>query len=299
MKKVELAQFLYAYVESAEDQEKGSFITHVINTSTQNGKLSFKFWNLKNKKEFPKAGDFIKIKVLDLAEAENELNMYKTLSLDSTSKNKPFYCEHIYINQEDVPEDFLKIIFKDRSKQLSFAAELLSDSSCWMDKNNHKFLTDLLKPNLDKFTTAPAAIAHHHNYKGGLFIHTSEVFSNCLAIANASCNKNFYSENVNTDVLYLSAWLHDLGKIETYFMDGDCPKINSEKENLIGHATISNFIFREAAIRNKLDEDFINKVSHCILSHHEKIEWGAVVVPQTMEAKILCRADYISSRISD
>ena len=111
--KVELSQFLYAYVSSAEEQEKGSFITYVVNTNTQNGKLSFKFWNLKNKNDFPKAGDFLKIKVLNLDEAAAELQTYKTLSLDSTSKNKPYWCEHIFINQEDVPSEIIGIIFKE------------------------------------------------------------------------------------------------------------------------------------------------------------------------------------------
>lgn len=297
MKKVELTQFLYCYVTSSEEQEKGSFITYVINTNTQNGKISFKFWNLKNKNDFPKAGDFLKIKVLDLEKAAAELEMYKTLSLDSTSKNKPFFCDHIFINQEDVPSDLIGIIFKDRSKQIAHAADLLKDSSYWVDKNNHKFLMNLLKPSLEKFTTAPAAIAHHHNYKGGLFIHTSEVFSNCYSIVSNSCNKSFYSDQIDSDVLYMSAWLHDLGKIEVYYMEGDCPKLNSDKENRIGHPTISNLMFREAS--KTLDQEFADNVSHCILSHHYKPKWGAIKPPQTPEAVILCKADFISSRISN
>jgi HD superfamily phosphodiesterase len=298
MQKVKLEKTLYGYVESARDQEKGTFTTYVINTNTQNGKIAFKFWNLNLKNSLPKQGDFLKINCLDLDEASKELEMYKTISLDSTSK-KPYYCEYQKINAEEVPSDLIKLIFKDRSKQLNLAAELLKDSSFWTSKDNYKFLMETLKVHLEKFTTVPAAISHHHNYKGGLFIHSSEVFSNCYSIVNSACNKKFYLNNLDLDALYLSAWLHDLGKIDIYFLDGDVAKMDPEKENLIGHPTISNNYFIESANKFGLEKDFINKVSHCILSHHRKPKWGAVIRPQTKEAEILCNADLISSRISD
>lgn len=299
MKKVELEEFLYAYVDSAGEQDKNGYPQYILNTITQKGKVSFKFWNVGKKDSFPKAGDFIKVKVFDLSGATNELNTYKTLSLDSLSKNKPYFCDCIEINQEDIPEEILSIIFKDRSKQISLAVDLFKDSSYWVDKKKYKFLMEFIKPHLEQFTSVPAAVAHHHNYKGGLFVHTSEVFSNCYAILNASCNKSFYSDQIDSDALYMSAWLHDLGKIEVYYMDNDCPKINSDKENQIGHPTISNLLFIEAAKNYGLEQDFIDKVSHCILSHHDKPEWGAVITPQTLEAIILCKADFISSRISN
>lgn len=298
MTKIKLEDTLYGYVESARDQEKGSFVTYILNTNTQGGKIPFKFWNMNNKNKFPKQGDFLKLNFLDLDEASKELEMYKSISLDSTSK-KPYYCECEKISAEEVPSDLLKLIFKDRSKQLNLAAEILKDSSVWADKNNYKFLMETLKVHLEKFTTVPAAISHHHNYKGGLFIHSSEVFSNCYSIVNSSCNKEFYSKDLDLDVLYLSAWLHDLGKIDVYYLDGDVAKMNTEKENLIGHPTISNNYFIKSASEFGLEKDFADKVSHCILSHHRRRKWGAVVKPQTKEAEILCNADLISSRISD
>jgi len=298
MKKIELEEFLYGYIESSGDQEKGNFTTYVINTNTQKGKISFKFWNTSKKNDLPKAGDFIKIKVFDIEKATNELVTYKTLSLDSL-KSKPHFCDYIQINQEDVPSEIIGSIFKDRTKQISLAASILKDASCWEDKNIYKFLMDFIKPHLEKFTTAPAATSHHHNYKGGLFVHTSEVFSNCYAILNATCNKEFYQDEVDSDVLYLSAWLHDFGKIEIYYMEEDSPRINSAKESEIGHSTISNLMFREAAKKYGLDEEFVDRVSHCILAHHRRKKWGAVVKPQTKEAELLCEADMISSRISN
>lgn len=294
---IQLEEFLYGYIESSGEEQKGNYKTYFIYVNTQKGKIPFKFWDCSKKDDYPKPGDFIKIKIFNLEEAASELGTYKSLSLDSL-KNKSVNCDYIYINQEDVPSNILGIIYKDRSKQIAHAATVLKDSSCWKDKKHYKFLMDFIKPHIEKFSTAPAAINHHHNYKGGLFVHTSEVFSNCYVILNSPSNQ-FYCNDIDSDALYMSAWLHDFGKIEIYYIEKDCPKINSIKENEIGHPTISNMMFVEAAKKYELDEEFINKVSHCILSHHRRPEWGAVITPKTKEAELLCEADMISSRISN
>jgi HD superfamily phosphodiesterase len=35
---------------------------------------------------------------------------------------------------------------------------------------------------------------------------------------------------VDSDVLYMAAWFHDVGKMEVYKMEGDAPKIDSDME---------------------------------------------------------------------
>lgn len=294
-KPIKLVNPMFAYVESASEKENGNYLNWVLSTRTENGLLELKFWNMQNKDEFPKAGDFIKLKVMNLEKATDELKEYGNISLDSTYKSKPCHCEAIPINEEEVPEETRKIIKKDRKQQLSLAVRLLQEKSHWKDEKIHDFLLDFVKQNADKFTTVPAATDHHHNYKGGLLIHTSEVFANCVGVANAPTN----ADKIDTDVLYLSAWMHDMGKMEVYRMEGDEIKIDSEKERRIGHITISNQMFTEAATKYGLDKDLICAVSHCILSHHERREWGAATEPDTIEAHILCRADFISSRMPD
>ena len=120
------------------------------------------------------------------------------------------------------------------------------------------------------------------------------MFANCLGVANAPTNEG----TMDKDALLLAAWLHDAGKMEVYSMDGDNPRIDSERERRIGHPTISNQMFVEAS-RGRFPQEFTDLVSHCILSHHERPEWGAVVEPDTIEAHTLCRADFISSRTPD
>jgi response regulator RpfG family c-di-GMP phosphodiesterase len=293
--KTRLENTMTAYVESAGERENGKFTNWVLSTRTENGPLELKFWNMQNKDHFPDGGQYLKLTITDIKKAEEELEKYKNISLDSTSRNKPYYCETTPLNEEDVPEETRKKIKRDRKQQLSLAVKLLEDESRWKDKDIHAFLLEFIKKDAERFTTAPAAVSHHHNYRGGLLVHTSEVFANCVGVAGAPTS----SDRINTDALYLAAWLHDAGKMEVYRMEGDAPKIDSDKERKIGHPTISNQMFREAAKAHGLDAEFIDAVSHCILSHHERRKWGAVVEPDTIEAHILCRADFISSRMPD
>lgn len=293
-----LEDLLYCFVNHTEEVERGGFLNYVVHTTTQVGEINFKFWNLKNKDSFPKSKDYLIVKVVDKDKATNEFVSYKTISLDSTSKNKPYFCDYYIVEEENIPPDIRKKINKDRSEQIKFAFDAMHKDSYWVDKKIYDFLLDTIESNLEKFKTVPAAIKYHHNYKGGLLVHSSEVFFNSYAIANSFCNKRFYYDRINSDVLYLSSWLHDIGKIEVYSLDNESPKIDFIKEKNIGHSTMSNLIFVEAAKKFGLDSEFISHVSHCILSHHRRKSWGAVVKPNTVEAHILCEADLISSKVS-
>ena len=290
-----LEECMVGYVESAGDSEKGNFKNYSLNVRTQNGALGLKFWNMKNRASFPVAGDFVELRVSNLNEAASELDRYKGLSLDSTG-NKPYYCELRPLNEEDVPEEVRKKIKRDRSRQKMSALEVLKNESYWSDGKLHGFLLEFFKKEAERFTSVPAAKGNHHAYRGGLFIHTAHVFSICHGIVN---NPMMEFDHVDSDVLYMAAWFHDSGKMEVYSMDGDAPRIDSDRENMFGHVLLGDRIFRREAEAAGLDREFVDRVSHCILSHHQMKEWDAVVEPVTIEAQILCRADFISSRMPD
>lgn len=294
-KSIKIEEHMYGYVESAGDTEKGSFKNYALNVKTIHGSLPVQYWNLRNRDSFPLVGDFVELKIRDLDSAVAELGRYSSLSLDS-SGNKPYYCELKPLNEEDVPEDVRKRIKKDRQKQKMCALEILKRDEYWVDKGLHAFLLGFFKKEMDKFTSVPAAVGNHHSYRGGLFIHTAHVFSLCYGMVNNPM-KEF--DQVDSDVLYMAAWFHDVGKMEVYSMDGDMPKIDSDRENMFGHITLGDRIFRREAEAAGLDPKFIDSVSHCILSHHQMKEWDAVIEPLTIEAHMLCRADYVSSRMPD
>ena len=292
-----LDQEFYGFVESAGLEERRGFEQYVLSLNTKSGTVLMKYWNTDVSTK-PKVNDFVKITLFNYEEALEEHQKYNSISLDSSIKTKPYHANCDLIQKEDVPTDTLKLIFKDRKEQVEKAKKLLLDDSYWVDKDYGKFLISIITENKD-FVTCPAAKGMHHNFRAGLLVHTAEVFSHCMAIANCHHNLEFYSNVINTDALYLSAWLHDIGKIEVYSINNEnVIEYDRDKERYQSHLVRSNNIFQKYAMQQSLDEDFTNNVSHCILSHHDRRDWGAVTEPETIEAMILARADLLSSEIS-
>jgi len=296
MKKLE--QEFYGYVESSGIEERRGFQQYVLSLNTCSGRVNMKYWNVNENNLKPKSDDFVKIILFNYEEALEEHKTYSSISLDSSIKNKPFHANCEVVRKEDVPEDVLKLIFKDRKEQVEKAKKLLIDDSYWVNKDYGKFLVSIISENKD-FVTCPAAKKNHHAFKGGLLVHTAEVFSHCMAIANCQHNIDFYSMSIDTDVLYLSAWLHDIGKIELYSINNENTiEYDRDGERYQSHIVRSNSIFNRYAYNENLDRDFINKVSHCILTHQDRKEWNSPQEPETVEGIILAKSDHMSSEIS-
>lgn len=132
----------------------------------------------------------------------------------------------------------------------------------------------------------PAAQSHHHNYAGGLLQHTVEVMS--IAYNVGLCVK------CDLDIVLVSALFHDVMKIAEYSDDGNFLPFGSE----IGHVVGSAEVFKNIATECGVDRSIVNKIFHCILSHHGKKEWGSPVEPNIPEAVILHNADMVSAAIN-
>jgi len=146
----------------------------------------------------------------------------------------------------------------------------------------------------------------HHYGEGGLAEHTLEVLKLVFNCAETLCVE------VDKDVLFLSVIYHDIGKIWDYERNPikDIIKLNREgydfpewvptkhKRN-IHHISKSAMIFYEQSRKLLFDENLIDKVIHCILSHHTKREYGSPVAPNSKEAWLLTLCDNISARMND
>ena len=161
-------------------------------------------------------------------------------------------------------------------------------------------LRALLKAVFDKngdlwprFQNAPAALAHHHNYRGGLLEHCGEVALLSDRAAGALCG-------VDRDLLVTAALLHDIGKIDELDCDFASGAISySHAGELVGHVVLGAQIIARAAdsipgfpLRLKTE------VTHLILSHHGEPEWGAARRPMCAEALILSQCDNLSAKIA-
>lgn len=145
-----------------------------------------------------------------------------------------------------------------------------------------ELVKDILGEHAKAFRESTAAIKVHHNYKYGLLEHTLHVAKNAVAMA-----RNY--PNVNASLAAAGAILHDIGKIEEYSTGLEIDKTRAG--NLQSHMALGYAIVRNAAIKVGVPEKLRQEIEHIILSHHGKLEYGAVVLPQTPEAMIVHAAD--------
>lgn len=81
------------------------------------------------------------------------------------------------------------------------------------DEKLKNFVLEIYTANKDKILVMPAAKLMHHNYIGGLMVHTLE----CLKYAEI--NMDAFFQRVNRDEVYAACLLHDIGKIFEYTID--------------------------------------------------------------------------------
>ena len=144
----------------------------------------------------------------------------------------------------------------------------------------------------DAFKKKPSAMSKHHNYMGGNLEHTVGVLKLCKTISA------FY--DLDEDLLFSGAILHDIGKIQTYKFEKSLPT-RTNKEKMISHVIIGDRMIHDIINKNFKDfpEGLKNQLSHLILSHHGRTKWGSPVFPETPEAIALHYADLLDSQVKE
>jgi len=124
----------------------------------------------------------------------------------------------------------------------------------------------------------------HHNYVGGLLVHTLE----CLDFANIVCSK--FNHKVDMDKVYAACILHDFGKIFEYVINEETGLIdynNTFKKEWITHS--------QWGYANCMTQGFV-EVAKMIATHHGRLEWGAIV---DLNERDLEPMDYLVHHIDD
>ncbi len=127
------------------------------------------------------------------------------------------------------------------------------------------FVNKIYDDNKAKILISPAAKMMHHNYIGGLMIHTLE----CLELADA--NMAVFFQKVNADNVYAATLLHDIGKIFEYTIDTESGLIDYDenfRKEWISHSQYGYSICMLAGFKT---------VAKMIAAHHARTEWGAIV----------------------
>ena len=133
------------------------------------------------------------------------------------------------------------------------------------DEKLRNFVLEIYTANKDKILVMPAAKLMHHNYIGGLMVHTLE----CLKYAEI--NMDAFFQRVNRDEVYAACLLHDIGKIFEYTIDTESGLIDYDenfRKEWISHSQYGFSICMTAGFK---------RVAKMIAAHHGRADWGAIV----------------------
>ena len=139
------------------------------------------------------------------------------------------------------------------------------------------------------FKKSSAAKAMHHSFIGGLLQHT-------LSVAQISDYVAGHYSIINSDLLVTAAICHDIGKVNelSSFPENDYTDVG----NLVGHIVMGAMMVRgKAAKIEGMSVDTLNKLVHCILAHHGKLEYGSPEKPKIIEALALSFADDMDAKL--
>lgn len=127
------------------------------------------------------------------------------------------------------------------------------------------FVKGLFTKYESEFKIMPAAKLMHHNFIGGLLVHTVE----CCEFAKLNMAKFTYK--TNEDNIYAACLLHDFGKIFEYVIDTDTGLIDYApgfREEWVSHSQYGFCICMNAGFK---------KIAKMIAAHHGRAEWGAII----------------------
>lgn len=157
-------------------------------------------------------------------------------------------------------------------------------------------LRDLTLAILDElrelWLTVPGAATVHHAYVGGTLVHSYSVAKISKAIAEVTpC--------ANIDMCVVGGFLHDLGKLYTYDINGISIEMTDDgklyEHIFMGAEFISNFADAHVDTSAYKNMKKMQLLRHIILSHHGSLEYGSPVNPQCIEAFIVNHADGIDA----
>ena len=137
---------------------------------------------------------------------------------------------------------------------------------------------------------APAAMAMHHAWIGGLLEHTHQLM--CIADAIVP----LYGGAIDRDLVLMGLFIHDLGKtIELTWQKGFD---YTTEGNLIGHIARGAIWLeaKSAACEPPLPGEALRVLQNIILSHHGEPEYGALRPPATPEAILISQLDNLDAK---
>lgn len=153
----------------------------------------------------------------------------------------------------------------EESEREAYYTELTS----YFDKIQNEKLRNFLKNHFEEhkelIKVAPAAKLMHHNYIGGLMVHTLE----CIKFAEINMDAMDYK--INRDNILAACILHDFGKIFEYTINLETGLIDYDEKFKHDWITHSQYGFSICKTHG------FDEVARMIAAHHGRAEWGAII----------------------
>ena len=153
----------------------------------------------------------------------------------------------------------------DEDEREKIYTELVSYIDTIKNEKLNTFLAKYFAEHKDKIKIMPAAKLMHHNYIGGLMVHTLE----CLRYAETNMELSQYK--FNRDNIIAACMLHDIGKIFEYTIDLETGLIDYDENFRKEWLTHSQYGFSIC-----MNEGF-PQIARMIAAHHGRSDWGAII----------------------
>jgi 3'-5' exoribonuclease len=239
------------------------------------GQIEAKMWdNVEDALDAFDQEDFLKIKGL--------LNKYK---------NRFQITIHKLRKLGDTEVDFSDYLPK-TTKDVDELWRTLSGFVSAFEDDNLRTLVQLFMSDPEiatAYRNAPAAKTLHHAYIGGLLDHVVSLFRSCDLVS-----RNY--PQVNRDLLFTGAFLHDIGKIHELTFSRSFSY--TTRGQLLGHMIIElEMLQAKISQIPGFPDELKTLLEHLIISHHGQYEFGSPKLPMFPEALMLHYMDDLDSKM--
>ena len=153
----------------------------------------------------------------------------------------------------------------DEEKRIEYFNEIIAIVNEFKDEKLKNFVLDNLNKDKEKFLVCPAAKQMHHNYIGGLVVHTLE----CAQMAQTVLEK--VKKHLNKEEVIAASILHDIGKIYEYDINLESGVIDYNEQFRKDWLTHSQYGYTLC-----MTNGFYN-IAKMIAAHHGRADWGAMI----------------------
>jgi 3'-5' exoribonuclease len=167
------------------------------------------------------------------------------------------------------------------------------------NKPLRQLVETILGEQRELFMKMPAAQTFHHSYTAGLLEHVwSMTRIGCFLADHYAKYYDKLDPPINRSVVMAATILHDIGKLRELAYHPVEARYTTEGR-LISHIIIGRDMVRDAARRiDGFPDELLLRLEHVILAHHGKREFGAPVLPQTLEALLVSHIDDLDAKMN-